>query len=348
VSLGQLPLPDHYDSANARSKDHHVENAHHLLQRAVEWRQRHGLKPAGTDQKRVHLLVLDPQYDFSFPKGSLYVAGRSGTGAMDDADRLAQFIYRYLHVISEITCTMDSHIPYQVFYPTAHLRSDGSHPEPFTLISEEDYRSGVYQANPAMAHHLGVDPAWLQRQWTYYCQQLKASGKFALTIWPYHCVIGSHGHKLAGVVDEARLFHSFARGAINAPEIKGGNPLTEHYSIFQPEVMTTWDGRPIPGVEKNTRLIERLLGSDLVIVTGEAASHCLAWSLDDLLAHILAHDPRLARKIYILTDCTSPVVIPGVIDYTDEANAAFDRFANAGMHLVRSTDPMDAWPGVEL
>jgi hypothetical protein len=32
-----------------------------------------------------------------------------------------------------------------------------------------------------------------------------------------------------------------------------------------------------------------------------------------------------------------------VADFTDEAKKAFDRFANAGMHLVRSTDPIESW-----
>ena len=51
--------------------------------------------------------------------------------------------------------------------------------------------------------------------------------------------------------------------------------------------------------------------------------------------------------MYLLEDCTSPVVVPGVIDYTDEADAAFRRFAEAGFHVVRSTDPLSTWPGLE-
>jgi hypothetical protein len=31
-------------------------------------------------------------------------------------------------------------------------------------------------------------------------------------------------------------------------------------------------------------------------------------------------------------------VIPGVVDYTDQANAAYQRFAAAGMNIVKSTD----------
>ena len=53
---------------------------------------------------------------------------------------------------------------------------------------------------------------------------------------------------------------------------------------------------------------------------------------------------RLAPRTYLLEDCTSPVVVPGAVDYTDEADAAFERYAAAGMHVVRSTDPIGAWP----
>jgi hypothetical protein len=40
------------------------------------------------------------------------------------------------------------------------------------------------------------------------------------------------------------------------------------------------------------------------------------------------------------------VDVPGSVDYTDQANAAFERFAAAGMHVVRSTDPLAEWPGI--
>jgi nicotinamidase-related amidase len=54
-------------------------------------------------------------------------------------------------------------------------------------------------------------------------------------------------------------------------------------------------------------------------------------------------DRALAEKVYLLEDCSSAVVVPGVVDYTDEADAAFERFAAAGMHVVRSTEPIASW-----
>jgi nicotinamidase-related amidase len=52
--------------------------------------------------------------------------------------------------------------------------------------------------------------------------------------------------------------------------------------------------------------------------------------------------------VYLLEDCTSPVVVAGVMDYTERANAAFQRFADAGMHIVKSTDPIRGWRGIGL
>jgi nicotinamidase-related amidase len=84
-------------------------------------------------------------------------------------------------------------------------------------------------------------------------------------------------------------------------------------------------------------------------VAGQAKSHCVAWTVDDLISDL--HDrytPEYAKKVYLLEDCTSPVVIPDVIDYTEKADKAFKRFADAGMHIVGSVDPMSNWPGFSL
>jgi hypothetical protein len=39
-------------------------------------------------------------------------------------------------------------------------------------------------------------------------------------------------------------------------------------------------------------------------------------------------------------------VVPDVVDYTDDADAAFARYEAAGMHVVRSTEPIATWPGL--
>ncbi len=154
------------------------------------------------------------------------------------------------------------------------------------------------------------------------------------------------GHSLVSAIEEALFFHNIARHSQTNFEIKGGNPLTENYSVLRPEVLDDASGRPI--AQKNSRFIQKLLEFDAVIIAGQAKSHCVAWTIDDLLTEIQAQDPKLAKKVYLLEDCTSPVVIPGVVDFTDQANAAFQRFADAGMHLVKSTEPIESWSGISL
>jgi nicotinamidase-related amidase len=124
-------------------------------------------------------------------------------------------------------------------------------------------------------------------------------------------------------------------------EIKGNHPLTENYSVLSPEVLTNATGDPI--AQKNTTLIEDLLTYDAVVIAGQAKSHCVAWTVADLLTEIQTRESNLASKIYLLEDCTSPVVVPGVVDFTASADAAFAHFAQAGMHRVQSRDPMIQW-----
>jgi nicotinamidase-related amidase len=95
-------------------------------------------------------------------------------------------------------------------------------------------------------------------------------------------------------------------------------------------------GEPL-GVH-DARFIQELQDCDRLIIAGQAKSHCVAWTVSDLLDDIMATNPQLAKKVYLLEDCTSPVVVPGVVDHTDSADAAYEWFAKAGMNIVKSTD----------
>lgn len=347
-----LILPPHYDAANAFSTTYRPVIAAPtndparvtLPKLASDWRRDQGFKVAGADHKKIVLLLIDMQYDFGFGDGTLFVGGRSGQGAMEDAKRVAEFVYRNLHLIHEVRPTLDSHVPYQVFYPKAHERSDGTNPNPFEIIRADQYKSGEFMASKAMAAFLGVPVTWLTKYFTYYCEQLESTRRFELNIWPEHCLVGSHGHQLAGIIDEAVRFHAYARGAFNTPEVKGGSPFTECYSVLGPEVHQFHNGQPIKGAEKNVEFIKTLVDADAVIIAGEAMSHCLAWTVRDLLDAM--GDPTLISKVYLLEDGTSPVVVPGIVDHTDAALAAFAEFRNRGAHVVSTTDPMESWPGV--
>ena len=298
---------------------------------------------AADDSFRVCLLAVDVQNTFCIPGYELFVAGRSGWGAVDDNRRLIEFIYRNLGVISKIIPSLDTHHAMQVFHALWLIDEHGNHPEPYTLVSADDVDTGHFRVNPAVASALNLDVAYAERHLHHYTQRLAESGKYDLTIWPYHAMLGGIGHALVSGVEEAIFFHSIARYSQPGFQVKGDSPLTEHYSILGPEVIEGPDGDRLGA--KNRELIDELLAFDAVVVAGQAKSHCLAWTIDDLLRDEQVRT-ELARQTYLLADCTSPVVVPGAIDYTSQADAAFESYAAAGMHVVRSTDPIDGWPGI--
>ncbi len=308
------------------------------------WAQEHGIQASSNDSFRICLLAVDVQNTFCIPGFELFVGGRSGTGAVDDNRRLCEFVYRNLGAITQIVPSLDTHRAMQVFHPVWLIDGEGKHPAPYTLVSAEDIESGRWRLNPEAPESLGIDSDYAARELAYYTRRLAEGGKYQLTIWPYHALLGGIGHALVSAVEEAFFFHGIARSSQPDFQVKGEHPLTEHYSMLDPEVTEGPDGEPL--AQRNTALVERLLEFDGVIVAGQAKSHCVAWTIDDLLERDDARVNRLAERVYLLEDCTSPVVVPGAVDYTDEADAAFERFARAGMHVVRSTTPLAEWPGI--
>lgn len=330
----QIPLPDFFDPQRV-GKVYRVPYQSRAIA-AEKWAREWGIQPASGDRQKVGLLLIDVQNTFCIPDFELFVGGKSGMGAVEDNIRLCQFIYRNLGSITEIIPTMDSHTAIQIFHPIFWVNDAGQHPEPATNISLADVRQGVWQANTELAHILtDGDGDRLQQHALHYVTKLSDEGKYPLTVWPYHSMLGGIGHALVSAVEEAVFFHSIARISPTKFELKGDNPLTENYSVLSPEVLDTVD-RPI--AQKNTTLISKLLDFDKLLIAGQAKSHCVAWTVDNLLTEIQNIDPTLTQKIYLLEDCMSPVVIPGVVDFSQAADDAFQRFIAAGMHSLKSTD----------
>jgi nicotinamidase-related amidase len=339
--MDELPLPPHFDPT--RVGDVWRVSYGARASEAEAWAREHRIGPAAADEMRICLLLVDVQNTFCVPGFELFVGGRSGTGAVDDNVRLCEFLYRNLARVTRIVVTLDTHQAAQIFHAVFLVDEGGRHPEPPALVAVADVERGLWRVNPAICASLGIEVEQANDHLRHYVRALEARGKYALTVWPYHAMLGSIGHALVSAIEEAVFFHTLARGSQPRFEMKGGHPLTEHYSALGPEITEGPNGEVI--AKPNEALVEELLGFDAVIVAGQAKSHCVAWTIDDLLARGRRGDARLARKVYLLEDCSSAVVIPGVLDYTEEADAAYRRFAEAGMHVVRSTEPMGSWPG---
>src|SRR4029453_9592302 len=278
--MRELPLPAHFDPDRVGEvwRVPYEDRA----REACGWGDAHSLGRAADDSFRLCVLAVDIQNTFCVPDFELFIAGRSGTGAVDDNRRLCEFLYRNLGEITQIFPSLDTHHAMQVFHAIWLVDEHGDHPAPYTLVSAEDVATGRWRLNSAVAEALGIDIDYAERHLASYTRRLAEGGKYDLTVWPYHAMLGGIGHALVSAVEEAIFFHGLARFSSPDFQVKGDNPLTEHYSMLGPEVTEGPDGDRLGG--KNTELIEKLLTFDAVVVAGQAKSHCLAWTIDDLLA----------------------------------------------------------------
>src|SRR5439155_6776682 len=221
MALTELPVPPHFDPARLTEvwRVPYEERA----AEAERWRGEHNLSPAADDGERIGLVIVDCQNTFCTPGFELFVPG-----APADSRRLCEFLYRNLGSITEIVPTLDTHQAHQIFHAAWLVDAAGRHPAPYTLVSADDVEQGTWRA---------ADPE-SQRHLEHYTRALEAGGKYRLTIWPYHAMLGGIGHALVSAIEEAIVFHAVARSSPPNFEIKGSNPLTEHYSVLGPEVTT--------------------------------------------------------------------------------------------------------------
>ncbi len=374
------PLPTFFDRSNAYNPNYRPrENS--MLALATQYRRDTGIKPYTADALRgaiVNMAIIDGQNDFCFPPifdttgeqtdgGTLYVGGRSGTGAMDDNARLAEFIYRNMGLITYITCTLDSHYAFMIFFATAWVTKDGKPLSPHTLIVlakdgktlnniglDGTVLNEDVGPNPVAATFMGaqvgiVGVNEMKRYYRHYVEMLAKGGLYTLYLWPLHTQIGTWGHNVAGVIREAHLFHGMVRNVQPLFQLKGTLPLSERYGVFAEEVDIDHTGRQIAQV--NTGFVTQLAQSDATIFAGQAASHCVKSSIGQFLRELAKKDPELAKRIYIMKDCMSSVAVPDgkggfLADFTPQAEQALDEFARAGMNVVESTTPLRDWPGV--
>ena len=266
--------------------------------------------------KKVHLIVIDPQVDFCDPTGSLYVPG-----AEKDMQRLAQLIDRVGTGISDIHVTLDSHHIIDNSHPLYWRNSAGEHPEPFSTITSDIVKNGTW---------VPIYPHETQRM-IMYEEALEQSGKYPHTIWPEHCLIGTDGHKVFPVLGEA-LMNWTRNHAKNVNYVtKGSNRFTEHYSAVKAEVPDPNDQT----TQINIQLINTLQEADIILVAGEAGSHCLKFTVEDI-ADAFADDTYI-KKLILLQDATSPVPHPDGI-FADAQTDMINTMNGRGMQLSNTTE----------
>ncbi|AFZ83031.1 hypothetical protein [Candidatus Kinetoplastidibacterium crithidiae] len=246
--------------------------------------------------KKIHLLIIDPQNDFcalpptggygNTEKPALYVPG-----AHYDMERLSIFIDNNIQKISNIMITMDSHYRIDISLTSFWENSDGSEVQPFKVINSEDVRNELVIPKK---HNL--------KQYSYkYLEHLEKHYLEELIAWPVHCQIGTWGHNIHHNINKAytKWENSHLRN-INII-MKGLNPLIEQYSAVSGiSIPSTISNEEID----NNQVLSFVKDSDMLIIAGEASSHCIKKTLEHFFKYLT---PREIKKIVILYDCMSPV-----------------------------------------
>ncbi len=319
-----MPLPKFFD--RSRVDQLFMERAAEVADTAHEYRKQYRVAPSGRDKFRIAAFGIDCQVGFCLPNASLAVPG-----AVEDTQRTLDWLYRNLDRITGLHFSMDTHRIFQVFHPAWWTDPDGKHPAPFTPITREDIRTGKWT------------PIMHPRECLEYTERLEKSGKYVLTVWPFHTLLGGVSHALVPALMEAAIFHSIVRRHQTHFETKGTHAMTENYSVLRPEV-TELGGQVVGSF--NAPFFKLLMDYDRVYVFGQAKSHCVLSTLADIQKEIQATDPGLADKVWILEDAMSPVPAPPIdplppaLDFPAIADRAIEDFRKAGMHVVKTTDPI--------
>jgi len=265
-----------------------------------------------------HLLIIDGQQDFCDGpcEGSLAVPG-----AYNDMSRLAQWISRQHMNIDAIHASMDCHRIMDIAHPAWWVNDKGNSPTPFTIITAKDVEDGLWNTRQMQSAERSLS----------YVQTLEHQGNYPLCIWPPHCLMGSSGQSLHPDVFNAISHWENAHSQQVNFVTKGTNPWTEHFSAIKAEVLDQSD----PETLVNSKFIETLRAADTLIIAGEALSHCVKSTVQDL-CDILGTDA--VKKFVFLTDASSSV--PG---FENSGEEFLNKMAKLGMTLT-STREFSAKP----
>lgn len=267
--------------------------------------------PASKDIEKILLWLIDEQFDFVDPRGSLYVPG-----AEEDMKRLLRWFKKSSPKITKVASSLDTHYLIQIFFKTWWINSNGEHPEPYTVITSDDVKTGKWS------------PIYAPKTSLEYLQKLETKGKKNLIIWPFHCLDGTPGRSLVPELFTALQEHSLLRNTEPYFLVKGTIPTTEFYSVLEPEV----EEPRHPQGSLNTDFLDFVGKYDKIIITGQAKSHCVMETMNSVM-NFFQGDQNTIKKIFFLEDCTSS--IPGFEDATEKA---FSDFSAKGLNIINTKD----------
>lgn len=211
---------------------------------------------------------------------------------VQDAERIKTLLCEHADKISSVHVTLDSHQRMHIAHGVFWEDEDGKPPAPFTEITVDDVESNKWRP---------VNKAD-QEAALAYVRELEKEDRFKLCIWPEHCITGTSGHNVtAPVNDGLDAWIDRTRGAVDWLH-KGQNVHTEMYSALKAEVVIESD----PATKLNRGLIEQLSKCERILVCGQAKSHCVNFTVRDLIENLNWPKDQLSR-VWVLEDAMSSV-----------------------------------------
>jgi len=214
------------------------------------------------------LFIVDPQNDFVLENGMLPVPN-----AKQDMARLISFIGVYGKEIDDVLISLDAHSVIHVGHPSFWQMKDGSEVKPFTFVDKVMLKK--------------ITPRFCE---VYVKADIKKNGP--VMIWPEHCIKGDHGY----------CVYTPLMTVLNDWQVKCGKPIrfVEKGQDIRFEMHSAFSRG------KNLDVLKDISGYDRVLVCGEALSHCVKQTVDDMVKYFDVLDKT---QIIVFNDCTSP--IPG-------------------------------------
>jgi nicotinamidase-related amidase len=321
----------------------------------------------GGEGKNV-LLIIDPQKDFVDINGDGHIPSLGVGNASKDLNLVVDMLKTHADKFHEIHVSLDTHtkthIAHKGFWKGGAKDFD-------SLTVEGTENDPVFKAGEIV-----VTPYdnRLNKSAYKYIKTLTQKNKTDSTkpyplIWPDHCIFDdgtgtpTEGWKIYKPLADAleklnnKVFY----------HEKGTNDLVEMYSIFSSEVPFSevstqealevypkYENATVPDPNNiinqlnktrnyntnfNFKLFKYLMGDggeNKVFVCGEAKSHCVKTSLEDMIAHCEQSGGRRfkASKIYAIENMMSNIVAP--YDYTNDSNNAFAKMKEKGLNIVQS------------
>lgn len=292
--------------------------------------------------------------DETFNPGNLVsVAGGrlSVAGAWNDIRRLVEWDMKNAHLITTHAASIDAHpftARFDKHFYTARENNPyglkvGEHPfnfmdegQMFPMITQKSLWHPKFNPDgwwrPAGFRDRDFDEIW------HYVGKLGA-----VYLWDMHCHRHTGGAIMDPIVTASLMHHTFLRGRLTAEPVwfvKGASWRTEFFGMHDPEYPIAND----PAARSTANIVDLLDGLpergieafDLVVYTGQAASHCLLKTVQQGAKQMKdAGRDDLIAKVVFLRDGAS-----NIVGFDEIAKQGWVELAAQGLR-IETTETLD-------